>query len=288
MRILWLQDYDIFSFQGGAEMNDAIHFAEGMRRGHDMKLINASSPFWQADLLIISNCVSFDKTRIANMVKSTPTVFFHHDYIFCKYRLYYPMIEFCGKCENAKFWLELYLQAKLNIWLSPLHREATLVALPELTESKYALVPSAIKPEPFINHPDLPRLDAFLSVHSLMPFKGMDNMLNFAALHPENQFHVINPEQIQVPGNMRIIPPVTYNEMPKLYHSYKYYIELPSTPQPFNRTVAEAKLSGCKVITNKLMGAASWDWFKEDSETMATHLLDAPNKFWTAIEEAVK
>ncbi len=289
MRIAWLQDYDIFSFPGGAEMNDASHFREGLKRGHDLFLVNPQTPYSQPDTLIISNCVSFDRKRLADMVNSAPTVFFFHDYIFCKYRLFYPMIEHCGTCENSKWWLELFMKAKLLIWLSPLHREATLVALPELAEKKYALIPSAINPERFLGKDINPRQEAYLSVNSLYPFKGRANLITYATLHPDILFHVVSPEpESELPGNMLVLPPQTYDQMHNVYRSYKYYIELPSTPQPYNRTIVEAKLSGCKVITNQLMGAASWPWFKESLEIIADELRKATTQFWNAVEEVLK
>lgn len=289
MRINWLQDYDIFSFQGGAEMNDAAHFAAGLRRGHELRLIGPTHPFFTADAQIISNCVQFDHERLKNMVNSVPTVFFFHDYIFCKYRLFYPMIEHCGTCEYAKWWLDLFMKAKLLIWLSPLHREATLVAFPDLKNREFALIPSAINPDKFINNKEITRQDAYLSVNSLAPFKGRDNLITYASLHPEMLFHIVSQDQEpDLPGNMLILPPQTYDGMPKIYRMYKNYIELPSTPQPFNRTVVEAKLSGCKVITNKLMGAVSWPWFQEGPEHIAAMLRCAPDNFWTAVERSVK
>ena len=288
-KIAWLQDFDIFSYQGGAEMNDAAHFREGLKRGHDLYLINPQMPFSQPDALIISNCVSFDKKRLTDMISSAPTIFFFHDYIFCKYRLFYPMIEYCGTCESSKWWLELFLKAKLLIWLSPLHRDATLTALPELKDSKYALIPSAINPAPFLEAKEVTRQEAYLSVNSLFPFKGRDNLITYAELHPEILFHIVSQEpEPDLPGNMLILPPQTYDGMPKVYRMYKNYIELPSTPQPFNRTIVEAKLSGCKVITNQLMGATSWPWFKENPENIATELRVASGLFWTVVEDALK
>lgn len=270
-------------------MNDAAHFAAGLRRGHELKLIGPTHPFFKADAQIISNCVQFDHERLKNMVSSVPTIFFFHDYIFCKYRLFYPMAEKCRDCESTQYWKDLFLQARLLIWLSPLHRQATLIALPELENKEFALIPSAINPDDFLSE-NKERLDAYLSVNSLMGFKGRDNLLKFVAANPDKQFHFITSgvTQDELPGNACLLPPLTYDQMPQLYANYKYYIELPETPQPFNRTVVEAKLAGCKVITNKLMGAASWPWFQERPEYIAEMLRRASDNFWSAVERSVK
>ncbi len=289
MKIAWLQDQDIFAFPGGAEMNDAAHFREGLRRGHDLYLVGPQVPFSQPEALIVSNCLSFDRKRLTDMIDSAPAVFFFHDYIFCKYRLFYPYTEKCGSCDSTRWWLELFLKAKLLIWLSPLHRNATLLALPELENIPYALIPSAINPERFLKEKEVIRQDAYLSVNSLFPFKGRENIIAFAEKHPDRLFHIISQEEeTNLHGNIVVLPPQTYDLMPKVYRLYKYYLELPATPQPFNRTCVEAKLSGCKIITNDLMGATSWPWFKEDAGYIAEELRAAPTRFWTAVERALK
>lgn len=290
MRITWLQDYDIFAFPGGAEMNDAAHFAAGLRRSHDIKLLMPQMAFYKPELLIVSNCINFDRKRLADMVNAVPTVFFFHDYIFCKYRLFYPAADKCQSCKFAKYWKDLYLKAKLLIWLSPLHREVTLKAMPELESSKYALVPSAINPDLFLFAESSKRFEAstYLTVNTLAPYKGRDNIIKFANAHPEIQIHAIAAEILdKVPGNITLIPVAGYNQMPALYSQYKTYLELPTTPQPFNRTVIEARLSGCSVITNELLGAASYGWFKCDGPVIADQLRSAPDLFWKNIEEAI-
>jgi hypothetical protein len=291
MRVAFIQDYDIFSFGGGAEMNDAAHFTEGLKRGYDMNLLGPTHPYARYDLLIASNFTMFDFGRIKNMVDRTPTVFFFHDYIFCNHRLYYSMNDKCSGCLKVKDHLEIYLKAKLLIWLSPLHRDATLHCMPELKNSKYALIPSAIRPDLFLHTGDsVPlenRNDSYLSVNSMYYFKGRENLVKYIKSHPEINFTIVGKEQVKGLPNVFPIEYLDYADMPKVYASHKKYIELPNTPQPFNRTVIEAKLSGCKIITNKLMGCASWDWFQEDKYTIAHKVREAPINFWNAIEEAL-
>jgi len=292
LKIGWLQDFNIFSVQGGAEMNDAMHFKEGLSRKHRITLFTSDSAFEEQDCIIISNCVTFDRFRLRNIVNSTPNiVFFFHDYIFCRFRLFYPVAEICKSCGYKNYWLELFKKAKLLIWLSPLHREATLASLPELAEKKFALIPSAIDPDLFLMMKPKERHPAYLSVNTLYEFKGKENLLRWARENPKETLHILSQAECyeQFPENVTVLPSLPYEKMPELYANYEYYIELPNTPQPFNRTCAEAKLSGCKILTNKLMGCASWDWFgNPDLNVIAEELKAAPKRFWEAIEERIK
>ena len=288
MKIFWLQDFDIFNIQGGAEMNDKEHFKEGIKRNHDLDMLYPSNVFVRPDLLIISNCVIFDKKRLSDMCAKTPHVFFFHDYIFCKYRLFFPLAKKCDTCISRDYWLSMFKTSKLIIYLSPLHKYIHEEFFPELKEVPSVIVPSAIRPGRFTKTYNVPRQPFYLSVHGLLDFKGKNNLLDYMGSHPYEEFHVIHPDPNfkNLPGNCKIIPPMRNELMPELYHKYDNYIELPDTPQPFNRTVCEAKLSGCKVITNGLMGAASFDWFN-NTKLLEDNLRNAPKLFWDSIERAV-
>lgn len=292
LKIGFCQDYNIFSVSGGAEMNDAAMFQEGLRRGHNMTLFNPDTPYSDQDLVIISNCVTFDRFRLKNIANSTKIVWFFHDYIFCRFRLFYPVAEQCKVCGYKNYWLELFKKAKLLIWLSPLHRDMTLKSLPEISSIPFALIPSAIDPDPFLMKSDVPvtKKPAYLSVNTLYEFKGRENILRWAKEHPKEELHILSKVECyeQFSHNVTVLPPMSYDMMPAVYREYENYLELPSTPQPFNRTVIEAKLSGCKVHTNALMGCTSWDWFDGDKETIAAALRAAPEQFWQAVERNAK
>lgn len=292
MKIGFLQDYNIFAVQGGAEMNDRAMFEEGLKKGYNLTLFTPDAAYSDQDAVIISNCVSFDRFRLKNIANSAKTVWFFHDYIFCRNRLFYPVAEQCKVCGYKNYWLDLFKKAKLLIWLSPLHRDMTLRSLPELSQVPFALIPSAINPDSFLIKPEsqAARSPAYLSVNTLYEFKGRENLLAWAKENPDKELHILSSVACyeQFPPNVTVLPQVLYDLMPGIYSGYDNYIELPSTPQPFNRTITEAKLSGCKIHTNELMGAASWDWFKQDKEAVAAALRAAPGQFWDATERAIK
>lgn len=277
MRILFVQDYNVFAFPGGAERNDRRIIHEGIRRGHDITMeVDA-----QWDLAIISNCVAIESDLINEICSRKSHIFFMHDYIFCRYRLFFPCLDKCKRCPFAQVWKKRFLASKLIIYLSPLHKEYHERVMPELKDIPSILVPSTINPHLFKPSPNRIKNSA-VSINSLLPFKGAKRTLEYIANHPTINCQIIspNPEGLVLPKNAEIpVSHLPYQQLIGILQNAEYYIELPETPQPYNRTFAEAKLAGCKVITNELSGAASYPWFS-DRGRLIQELLNAPKRFW--------
>jgi hypothetical protein len=280
---LWVQDFNVFAFPGGAERNDRKLIHEGIRRRHDITMeLDAN---W--DCALISNCVEIEKDLMDNICNKKKHIFFMHDYIFCRYRLFFPCLEKCKHCPHAKLWKKRFLDSKLIIYLSPLHKEFHERVMPELKDIPNILVPSTVEPNRFRELADRKKIpDTGVSINSLLPFKGAECTLDYMTRHPEIQFQVIspNPENFLMPPNVELVASkLPYHQLLDILSSAEFYVELPETPQPYNRTFAEAKLAGCKVITNELSGAASYPWFS-NRQRLIQELLLAPATFWKGVE----
>lgn len=280
MQILFVQDYNVFAYGGGAERNDRRIIHEGIRRSHNITMELDSK--W--DLAIISNCVTIEP-EIIDEICSKNHIFFMHDYIFCRYRLFFPCLDKCKRCPHAQIWKKRFLSSKLIIYLSPLHKEYHEKVMPELKEIPNILIPSTLNPCLFKPSPNRIKNHA-LSINSLLPFKGAKRTLEYIEKHPSITCQIVspNPDNLTLPKNAQIISQrLPYQQLIQLLETTEYYIELPETPQPYNRTFAEAKLTGCKVITNELAGAASYPWFS-DRARLIQELFNAPSNFWKGIE----
>jgi len=295
MRFTWMQDLDLMSLGGGAQLTDRVHFVEGIRRGHDMSIITP-----QADLdnlfaddspVIVSNIMAGFRVGLFQQLvekKKSCVWFFHNHQPLCKYRLFYPMLEKCKSCYRRENWLPIFLEAKLLIWLSPLHRESWLWACPELEQKPYAIVPSPIDSSQF-HDMKLPR-EGVVCVTSLFEFKGRGNVLHWAEEHPDQKITCVGGNPIPgepLPPNCHEVGQVPPWRMNELYNEHKAFLHLPGTPQPFDRTVAEAYLAGCEIIGNKLIGALSYDWFRS-REKVAEHCGSSSKLFWGKIEEVLE
>lgn len=298
MKIAWLQDMDIFANTGGAQMTDRLHFIEGLRQGHDIELVLPNqlnrSTIRNADLTVISNCRTFHPEILKAVTEEiiTPYVVFHHDYWFCKWRGFYPG-EGCGKCEwhplGLEFWEHLYRGAKLNIFLSPLHRIAhTATFKDEVDGWTTAVCPSPVNTGLFKPQPGIERIpNSVVYVGVFTKYKGLYNILKFVETSPELQYHFIgggDPDiitAIQQAGHS-LAQGVPNQDLPSVYSQFEYFIHLPANPMPMERTVIEAYLCGCKLIVNENVGAVSHPWWT-DREEVRSHIANSSKQFWQLI-----
>jgi len=292
MRLAFIQDLDIFSIGGGAQLTDRTHFTEGLKRGHDIELVTPSSGgvVPKVDGIIVSNASAFPASNLMGMSElGIPIIWFIHDYFpICKYRLFYPMGNSCKSCYLKERWLPVLKLARLIIWLSPLHRESWLWLYPELEDIPYHLAPSPVSADLFYDL-HLERKEGVISVEGLHPFKGRDYILRWIEDHPEVKVTIIggNPDPLgSLPPNCRSIGVVPNVDMNEVYNQHEALLHLPQSPSPFDRTVAEAFLAGCKIIGNKNIGALSYDWFIS-CESVAEHCKNSPKEFWEVIENAL-
>jgi len=294
-KIVWAQDISPFDFQGGAELNDKAKIIEGIRQGYDINILTPETYSKKAidnsDLVILSNCARFSKEQL-NF--ETPFIIYHHDYHFiCCWRLYYPVGEKCkqGVAKSCNSWQRnLIKKAKLNIFLSDLHRKAHQYCIPEITLENSKCIPSSIDTEFFKPVQNVERAKDYLYVGVIDNFKGIDNILIYAQ---ENKIKVDfygyeqNTElcdKITTQGHS-ICGKIDYYKLPELYSKYKYAIHLPEHIEPYGRFCIEALLCGCKVITNTNNGAFSYPFMENSLDEIRRTLSCASIGFWEEIEK---
>lgn len=293
MKIGWLQDLDPMTEFGGAQFTDRAHIVTGFRRGHDVHVLvpgKPSDPLESFDLVIVSNCTSVALGMFEEMRgKKVPFVFFFHDFgpMVCKYRLLFPMEERCRSlCYLRERWAPILRGARLNIWLSPLHRTSFLWAYPWLRHLPYRLVPSPVDGALFYDMGLARR--GVLAVNSDVSFKGVDNLIRWAEENSGANITLVggNPEGRTFPPNVTLVSPRSYSEMNQLYNEHEVFLHLASNIEPFGRTCAEALLAGCRVVGNRNVGALSYPWFRS-AEDVARNCALAPQRFWEAVEASV-
>jgi len=276
-RIAWITDLDPLVIGGGAQLNDRLRLIEGIRRGHNIEIVTpVSERPRKYDLAILHNITSFPRDYLLDL---KPRVICHHDYP-CKWRLHWPMLEKCKRCVDRDFWLKLMAGAELNFFLSTLHRDSIRAIYPEVNGIS---VPSAMNPKPFLEAKGEHRKNTALIIN-LYTFKGVENVLAYLKKHSEliPTFHgSTNHPEIKINS-----PPVPSEELPSIYARHEYFIHLPKSPQPFERTAAEALFAGCKLILNEKVGATSWPWWGNKKE-VAGEVAQAPKRFWDIIQKEV-
>ena len=77
----------------------------------------------------------------------------------------------------------------------------------------------------------------------------------------------------------------------QLFHTltrYEYFVFLPQSPETFSRVFMEAKLAGCKIITNEMVGAAGEDYTYSDQSCLLREVHDHKRKSLKDISQWVK
>lgn len=101
------------------------------------------------------------------------------------------------------------------------------------------------------------------------------------APHKVAEWAVQNDQGIDFYGTGPLSPPgcqhVAYDAMPALLAGYETFVFLPTALEPFGRLVCEAWAAGCKVVTNRLVGARYW------IEGRADAIETASEDFWKTV-----
>ena len=157
---------------------------------------------------------------------------------------------------------------------------------PELRRVPCAIIPSTVDPEMFYDM-KLPRAGN-VAVNSGVEFKGRYVFYKYAEDRPREQFTLVGQADGRPPQNVKLVGQVAYQGMNALYNSHETFVHLPENPMPFDRTIVEALLAGCKVVSNKNVGALSWpEIMSGDKDGIKVLMKSANSSFWAMAERVL-
>jgi hypothetical protein len=198
----------------------------------------------------------------------------------------------CKKCSGVEITKQFALGSVLNIFLSPLHQKVYKFVVPEIADTNILLSPPYVDPEVFKPVEGVPRNEnTTMSINTLLPFKGAQNAVQYASEHPEMTFNFVGGAndgwEDRLPQNAFYFGYAEQPALPALYSQASHYLELPDTPQPFNRTVLEAKLCSVpKFIVNKNVGAMSYRFIRKGTRnSVAKRMKKVLPELWDKLEE---
>lgn len=149
----------------------------------------------------------------------------------------------------------LYSQARLNVYLSPLHQRTTERLLGEGNYAPGLVLRPMIDTATFFNRNE-PRDIEYLFVGVIGEAKGLEAM---RARFRNSEIVMIGRCATGVTVDFgRHLGHVPYAEIPRYMNRAKNFVFLPRWPEPQGRVVAEAALCGCQVIGNENVGALSF------------------------------
>ena len=85
-----------------------------------------------------------------------------------------------------------------------------------------------------------------------------------------------------------IIQPAPYHEFLDNLSNNDKLVFFPKTPETLSRIVVEAKMMGMTTLTNKIVGAASEEWFSFKGEQLIEHMREKREKIVNTVLGAFK
>ena len=82
-----------------------------------------------------------------------------------------------------------------------------------------------------------------------------------------------------------LISDQNYHEFLKKIAANNKFLFLPRSPETLSRVCVEAKMLGCSLIVNNLIGAKYEEWFKKDSGDLIEYMQGIKDKIINKIEE---
>jgi glycosyltransferase involved in cell wall biosynthesis len=243
----WISDFNLTHSPGGAQRSNAILIEKGRKLGHIITEINFDSPllendsFSEFDILLSSN-LEFFSQKYQNIIEKINKHSFH-------VRLEHDMNRYLTDEARSK----LVGNCKAFFGLSKFHINLLEFHYGNIFKNVY-VVYDPIDTELFKDNKQ-PRQEKILYAGFMHNFKGTHDFFNFVLQNQDKQFVVAGWGEpvydflARKCPNVEFLGIVDYAKMPELFNTYKHFYYAPVIPEPFCRSVAEAALCGCQILT---------------------------------------
>ena len=305
VKIAWISYLDLDVFSGGGERTQERIVNEGRARGQSIvasaflrsrpqRALRRSGVYrtlridWDADVFVLANIRNAPhlKARIPErdieaVLDTGRAVIFENAWVdICPLDLpCHGDPQRCSPACDKGFARRLFSRAMGAVFVSPMHRDITArvldIGLPPSVIAHPMVDPDAFRPLQMQRDIDV------LYVGAINESKGYYDLLDrFGAARLT--FAGRNHLGHEVAGTY--LGEVPNDELPRLYNRARTFAHLPRWVEPQGRTVTEASLCGCEVITNDRVGAMSFEpAHLSDPEIVRTH----PRLFWEDFERLV-
>jgi glycosyltransferase involved in cell wall biosynthesis len=287
-----------YKYSGGGEMDNRSILEYGLMKDIDIKLgfrrngklskylsprytLHEKPDFWI--LSDIYNCpedkLSFKDGFIEHIIEKEKYIHLDNAYVDLCDKAALPCHANREKCLctlSVKRADNLYSHSLVNIFLSPLHRDTVIKRLPSVGENRTMIARPLIHTEDFINHHKTRDIE-YLYVGTISDYKGYTNIEKLYGDNKDFLFIGRNSTRRNIFG--RHIPYIPHLELPAYYNRAVNFVHLPNWIEPMGRTVVEAALCGCKLITNNNVGALSFPFDISNPEEIA----QSGDLFWEEI-----
>lgn len=211
------------------------------------------------------------------------------DYCWSKWRLFTAFQEQHKRYKQLEFWREYFTKSRLNVFLSPLHREQYLFVMPEIESHETFLSPPPVDGDLFKPHPEgwQPNTGATIN---LLQFKGLYLTHSFLSEQKHIQWSILGNirENVNLPPHVKYLGVMSQKKLAETLGKCETYAELSDTSQPYNQTLVQGFISCKRVVTNRMVGASSWSWFRKGGQDECREAMrQAMPDLWARLEKEV-
>jgi len=235
---------------------------------------------------IFGNFASMDLNLIPTIIGNMNYSIVEYDYKYCRYRSPEKHASAEGKpcdCnneENGKLISAFYYGAKSLWWMSVSQMQKYHEMFPFLASVNNAVLSSVFDENFFAKVKDLTekakgtKREKWLVIGSTSWIKGTQD----AEAHCQE-----NDLDYETVWNL------SYDDMLEKMSQSEGLVFLPKGADTCPRTVIEAKLLGCSIITNENTQHATEPWFSSDDPNVTfNYLYSARNRFWSGIKSILE
>lgn len=279
MKIFYISDFflDELQFSGGAEYNDHILVNILREKNHNVKFfksINVTLDLIkenQDHLFIISNFLMLKNDCIEEIIENCSYIIYEHDHKYLRSRnpiLYKNFKAPKQKIVNHKF----YQCAKYVFCQSSFHEKIININLN--LNNTYNISGNLWSSSDLDYILNLSKGEKNADRHSILKSSIWNK-------NSEGAIEFCNKNNLKYD----LIADENYHKFLKKIASNKKFLFLPRSPETLSRVCVEAKMLGCSLIVNNLVGAKYENWFRFDGEEIVDYMRNIGDKILKRIEQ---
>jgi hypothetical protein len=272
--VFYISDFFFDQVLGGGELNDSELLKILNNKGYQVKkknchLVDISLLKENNDcLFIISNFINLSQECKSFFIKNIDYIIYEHDHKYLKRRnpaLFKGFLAPKDEIVN----LDFYKSAKKIFCQSSFHKSIVFknTNLDNLESLSGNLWP--IETLEFIRKLSKEdKQDKCSIMNSTTPHKNTHGGIKYA-----------NKKNL----NYELIQSNNYYEFLTKLSKNKAFVFLPKTPETLSRVLVEARMLGCKVITNDLVGASKEEWFSLKGDQLIDFMKNKREEIYSKI-----
>ena len=281
MKIVFISDFTLaeLPYGGGAEFNDQQLTISLQDRGLEVeyfKSLNFTEKAWEKNrnnLMVISNFLHLSEKVKSLIQKNSKYIIYEHDHKYLKNRnpLFFKNFE-APKTQIRNY--DFYKESKYVFCQSSFHKK--IVDRNLKTNNTFNVSGNLWKKDDLVFIKNLSETVEKKDICSIMDSplwnKNMKGAIEYCSKN--NIAH-------------ELIADKNYHNFLKKMCFGKKFIFLPKSPETLSRVCVEAKMLGCGVYTNNLVGAKHEDWFKAPGNDIISYMMNIDKKIVNKITEVI-